>query len=494
MRLATRRETPRGSGSPQPSPPTADRPTAGAADQQASDLVSDLYQAHALSRVRMAKLLLRDQPSAEDVVQDAFLRLYRALPGLRDRDHVLPYLRAAVINRSRSVLRSRQRARLRPVQHEPPASSAESAAMAGEDRRAVLAAAAAVVALAVGLSLATPLFGGRVSPPATGSVPLPTLGTQASRGVPASAPAPGVPRFYVTVYNAPAGPVNYIVVRDSRTGQVTARMNPPARSFFAGIAATAGDRTFVTAIQPSSGCASRLYLFRLTDQGRLGPLVPLHITVPGTYSQVGDLAITPDGRTIGYSTYLCNGEGEVGVIHLATRQIRVWSDTGFSTPMDLSLSADGRVLAYTMFPVGTRTRGGARILPTSAPAGSLARHSRVVSPTATWSALSADGATLYDCWVSPNDNQPAPRIGTLTYGALSLADGAQHVIHSWPGMPGPQCHASLDPAGNYLLVQFPVPGPTTSGGWVLPDTLDLRTGRLAGTHPPAFYGLLDIAW
>ena len=118
-----------------------------------------------------------------------------------------------------------------------------------------------------------------------------------------------------------------------------------------------------------------------------------------------------------------------------------------------------------------------------APAGSLARHSRVVSSTATWSALSADGATLYDCWVSPNDNRPAPRIGTLTYGALSLADGVQHVIHSWPGMPGPQCHASLDPAGNYLLVQFPVPGPTTSGGWVLPDTLDLRTGRLAGTHP-----------
>ena len=129
-----------------------------------------------------------------------------------------------------------------------------------------------------------------------------------------------------------------------------------------------------------------------------------------------------------------------------------------------------------------------------APAGSLARHSRVVSSTATWSALSADGATLYDCWVSPNDNRPAPRIGTLTYGALSLADGVQHVIHSWPGMPGPQCHASLDPAGNYLLVQFPVPGPTTSGGWVLPDTLDLRTGRLVGTHPPAFYGLLDIAW
>ena len=142
MRVATGRRASRDSGSPEPASPDVDRPIAGAADQQAGDLVSDLYRAHALSLVRMAKLLLRDQPSAEDVVQDAFLGLYRALPGLRDRDHVLPYLRAAVINRSRSVLRSRRRALLRPVQHEPPASSAESAAMAGEDRRAVLAAVA----------------------------------------------------------------------------------------------------------------------------------------------------------------------------------------------------------------------------------------------------------------------------------------------------------------------------------------------------------------
>jgi len=113
---------------------------AGSADHQADDFVSDLYLAHALALVRVAKLLLRDQASAEDVVQDAFLSLYKALPRLRDRDEILPYLRTAVINRSRSVLRARRRALLRRVQHEPPMSSAESAAMAGEDRRAVLAA------------------------------------------------------------------------------------------------------------------------------------------------------------------------------------------------------------------------------------------------------------------------------------------------------------------------------------------------------------------
>jgi len=109
---------------------------------QADELVADLYQAHALALVRLAKLLLRDQPSAEDVVQDAFLSLYQALPRLQDHDQILPYLRVTVINRSRSVMRTRRRALLRRVQHEPPVSSAESAAMAGEDRRAVLSAVA----------------------------------------------------------------------------------------------------------------------------------------------------------------------------------------------------------------------------------------------------------------------------------------------------------------------------------------------------------------
>ena len=117
-------------------------PAAVSAEVQADEFVSDLYQAHALALARVAKLLLGDQPSAEDVVQDAFLSLYQALPRLKDHDQILPYLRAAVINRSRSVLRARRRAVLRRVQHEPPMSSAESAAMVSEDRRVVLAAVA----------------------------------------------------------------------------------------------------------------------------------------------------------------------------------------------------------------------------------------------------------------------------------------------------------------------------------------------------------------
>jgi RNA polymerase sigma-70 factor (sigma-E family) len=112
------------------------------AGSEADHIVSELYQAHALGLTRVAKLLVGDQPSAEDVVQEAFINLYRALPRLSDRDQILPYLRTCVINGSRSVLRTRRRALLRKVHHEPHASSAESAAMLGEDRRALLAAVA----------------------------------------------------------------------------------------------------------------------------------------------------------------------------------------------------------------------------------------------------------------------------------------------------------------------------------------------------------------
>jgi RNA polymerase sigma-70 factor (sigma-E family) len=106
----------------------------------ADDLVPGLYRAHAVGLARFALLLLGDRQSAEDVVQDAFMGLYQALPRLRDPDKALPYLRAAVVNGCRSVQRSRRRAMRRRLPHDPPVWSAESAVIADEERREVLAA------------------------------------------------------------------------------------------------------------------------------------------------------------------------------------------------------------------------------------------------------------------------------------------------------------------------------------------------------------------
>jgi hypothetical protein len=379
-----------------------------------------------------------------------------------------------------------------------------------------LAAAAAVLALVTGISLAVSQLGGSPlpSPGAAGSsvsptpnVPTPTgvrpsatpgplltpvLAANASRGVPGSTPATGVPRFYVTVGNAQLGGVNYLEVRNTLTGQVTAQIKAPADESFAAIAAPTGDRTFVTAVAANGGCTSQLWQFRLNSAGHPGPLTSLHITVPGIYSTYGDLAITPGGDTIGYATYLCDAEAEVGVIHLATRQVRVWgvdeAPPGLNDePMTLSLSADGSLLGYATF-------DGTSVLPTNAPAGSLAARSRLVSGTAIWAALAGDGNALYGCSVSPYvHGRPIPSVGTLTYGLTAITGAPEHVIASWPDMKGPQCYASLDPAGRYLLVQYPTVAHGVDG-YFRPAVLDLRTGKLTSINSPEFYGPLDIAW
>jgi len=77
--------------------------------------VDDLYREHAVGLIRLAVLLVGDQATAEDVVQDAFVGLYRGWGRLRDPGNALGYLRTAVINGCRSVHRSKSDRFLRSV-------------------------------------------------------------------------------------------------------------------------------------------------------------------------------------------------------------------------------------------------------------------------------------------------------------------------------------------------------------------------------------------
>ncbi len=113
-----------------------------AAAQSAAEAVDGLYRAHAVGLIRFALMLVGDQTTAEDVVQEAFLGLYRGWHRVRDPGNVLGYLRTSVLNGCRTVQRSRGRARLLRIPHQPPVWSAEAAAIDGEDRRTVLAAVA----------------------------------------------------------------------------------------------------------------------------------------------------------------------------------------------------------------------------------------------------------------------------------------------------------------------------------------------------------------
>jgi RNA polymerase sigma factor (sigma-70 family) len=116
--------------------------TTACSPEDADELIAGLYRVHELALVRMALLLVGDRPTAEDVVQDAFVGLYRAAQGLSSPDKMLAYLRVSVVNRCRSVHRARRTMFGRPGQHEPAVWSAEAAALAREDSRLTLQAVA----------------------------------------------------------------------------------------------------------------------------------------------------------------------------------------------------------------------------------------------------------------------------------------------------------------------------------------------------------------
>jgi len=99
--------------------------------------VTALYQGHALSLTRLAYVMLGDRPAAEDVVQEAFLGLYRRWSQLRDTASAPGYLRASVLNGCRMVLRSRARRDDRAA-GELPWESAEATALVGEEYRHLL--------------------------------------------------------------------------------------------------------------------------------------------------------------------------------------------------------------------------------------------------------------------------------------------------------------------------------------------------------------------
>jgi RNA polymerase sigma-70 factor (sigma-E family) len=105
-----------------------------------ADAIDELYRDHVLGLTRLAMVLVGDLESAQDVVQDAFIGLYSAWPRLRDPEKAPVYLRNAVLNRARSVLRARNRRQSVRLHYDPPVWSAEAAVMVREDQRAVLAA------------------------------------------------------------------------------------------------------------------------------------------------------------------------------------------------------------------------------------------------------------------------------------------------------------------------------------------------------------------
>src|SRR5881409_330933 len=76
--------------------------------ESAGGRLEDLYRRHAPDCTRLAYLLTGNRALAEDLVQDAFVRLYGRFRDLRNPDAFGAYLRTTIVNLARSHHRRRK--------------------------------------------------------------------------------------------------------------------------------------------------------------------------------------------------------------------------------------------------------------------------------------------------------------------------------------------------------------------------------------------------
>lgn len=94
----------------------------------------DLYIAHVDEAVRLAFLLTGHQQAAEDLVQDAFIRVFGQLRKVRDPDAFRAYLRRTIVNLSRDRFRRLRTERSHAATRRVAVAGAENAPPAVEER------------------------------------------------------------------------------------------------------------------------------------------------------------------------------------------------------------------------------------------------------------------------------------------------------------------------------------------------------------------------
>jgi RNA polymerase sigma-70 factor (ECF subfamily) len=79
----------------------ADALEAGWSRVEVDEMVGHLYEVEARNLVRLARFFVDDRDAAEDLVQEAFIRLARSVHRIKDRDAAPAYLRSIVLNLAR---------------------------------------------------------------------------------------------------------------------------------------------------------------------------------------------------------------------------------------------------------------------------------------------------------------------------------------------------------------------------------------------------------
>jgi RNA polymerase sigma-70 factor (sigma-E family) len=96
--------------------------------------LDELYRAHAPEALRLAYLLTGERALAEDLVQDAFVKVLGRFHDLRNRDAFWWYLRRTIVNLARSQFR-RRRVERAWLERQRPDDVAPAAADLGERDR-----------------------------------------------------------------------------------------------------------------------------------------------------------------------------------------------------------------------------------------------------------------------------------------------------------------------------------------------------------------------
>ena len=85
-----------------------------AEDLARRDFVAAIYRSEATSLVRLARLFTDDRAGAEDIVQEAFIRLFHAAHRIEEPDKSVSYLRSIVLN----LARDQNRRGLMSIRHQ----------------------------------------------------------------------------------------------------------------------------------------------------------------------------------------------------------------------------------------------------------------------------------------------------------------------------------------------------------------------------------------
>jgi RNA polymerase sigma-70 factor (sigma-E family) len=105
---------------------------------EVNEAVLRAYRQHYVVVARLALLLVGDPHNAEVVAHEAFARLHLKWDRLEDKESVLPYLRATVVNLARSNNRRRRIVARHPQPVERPSAATEDAAIANVEGNRVI--------------------------------------------------------------------------------------------------------------------------------------------------------------------------------------------------------------------------------------------------------------------------------------------------------------------------------------------------------------------